>query len=421
MAIRPPVLFDLVNTANRLMPVTIQAYSEAEKKLVKSLLETDAFGEETLYRLLTDYVLCRDDRERANIILDIMKEFWVKIYKTPQASEIFNILMEFEDILYALGKRGHFIHQFNCFLLGCYILKAIMGLKAKKKSISEAFGSQDESEYLFTWLLTSSAHDCGYPLQVVDELAKHLSGIYDSLEIKETGNIYKNIYTLLSKSELQEKELRYVRVKDMQDESLVKDLIFYISKLTSPERSLSDTEKLKIFEVLWSEKEHGLTGALILARRLILQTIHDSKMETAMSYALPAIAVHGFKDKQFSSFGNLRFSLNPYAYLLFLVDNLQDWNRPVRTRFDEKPPIFVINGLACNKSHGETTLSLRYLIHSEGWKPNKISQVAKWIGEKRRLFKFLSPWNNGHKLTVATYYETDSGKSFDPILIPVCR
>jgi hypothetical protein len=145
------------------------------------------------------------------------------------------------------------------------------------------------------------------------------------------------------------------------------------------------------------------------------------KIRKSLSYALPAIAMHGFKHNQLGAFGKIKFSVNPYAYLLLLVDNLQDWSRPTRVQRGKNSIIFIVDGLTFKDSPTVKKIVLSYILYCTKWNSGKISRATNVLDEKRELFRFLEPWKIGQKLNVTVKYKTDQGKQFKDITIPLCR
>jgi hypothetical protein len=397
----------------RFSPEIFEAYRKAEMKLVESVLDFETFKDENIQSLLIEYIISREDNERVQIIINLMKAFWIRKYAAPGPMKIFEVQSQFEDMLYALGKRGHFLHQFLCFLLGSYIIKAILGFKTKKTV--RQFGFFNKSDIFFTWLLTSCVHDCGYPLQVVDALAEHMGKLYNSLGMKDTGCLYESV----GKSTVKESEFRYLKVRVHRDNVFLKDLVAYICMLSKSTKRMSYEKKFKVFEGLWANRKHEMISALLVARCFMENEEVGKKVKTALSYALPAIAVHGFKDDQLITFGRIKFSLNPYAYLLFLVDNLQDWSRPTRVQHGKNPIIFNIDGLTFKDSSAGKKIILSYTLFCRKWNSKKISRVIKLLDIKRRLLSFLEPGRIGQKLSVRAEYRTNEGKLFRSITIPV--
>ena len=126
------------------------------------------------------------NRERIKTILDTIEKIWVFIHNKVETKLIFDDYSDFERNLFLLPSyRGHFIHQFNVFLLGYYILNKLLNVinKDDRKRIFD----KTEFHENFVWMLTSTFHDMGYPIEKMEHLITKYFDMF--LKVKTEFNI----------------------------------------------------------------------------------------------------------------------------------------------------------------------------------------------------------------------------------------
>ena len=103
----------------------------------------------------------------AEVKLKALRSVIKKLWVDAQKEETFKILLDFEEFEKMLFQsnsdyRGHYVHQFDVFLLGYYILNTI---RQSNKPVASVFNGNSN----LTWMLASTFHDMGYPIQQIDE------------------------------------------------------------------------------------------------------------------------------------------------------------------------------------------------------------------------------------------------------------
>lgn len=159
---------------------------QAEKKLIGNLFEMEYFKAPYISRRLATYPMAPEE-ERDLIILEIMQSLWSR---DRNNTETFSIFKDFESVFKILGKRGHFIHQFEVFLLGCHLFEMLWEHDTKK--MREFF--TNHSNGFYSWLHTSTVHDFGYPLQEANKIAAKFSELYKKLNMETVSQNYSSIY-----------------------------------------------------------------------------------------------------------------------------------------------------------------------------------------------------------------------------------
>lgn len=210
--------------------------------------------------------------------------------------------------------RDHYLHQFQVFLLGLYIID----------NLNSRFDSDIEKQ----WLITASFHDMAYPIQLYDAWAKKFFS--KSLGISEMGAL--NIRTFFV------------------DKSLLVRLGFLINTLYKKHFSensddlkgnwLDEEKELVLF---FYKKITDIKHHCILSSLYLLKEAQSCPQESLNSLFVPsalAIAIHHHDvmfnkdDKAFQKLRegrklkSLKFNRDQLSFLLMFCDCAQEWGRP---------------------------------------------------------------------------------------------
>jgi hypothetical protein len=174
------------------------------------------------------------------------------------------------------------------------------------------FGAR-ERDWNLTWMLTSTFHDVAYPVQETEswlnDLFEKFLGVNPnfSLNIAQiVPSIYIDFMKLLS---------RHHKFHRQDDVALADDLQridwLYYNELGSG----------------LIRKNHGVLGALMLCHRMAIREgfLEQPNPLDFLKNHLPAchaISLHALESIP------VNFTKHPFAYLLILCDELQDWGRP---------------------------------------------------------------------------------------------
>lgn len=292
--------------------------AERIKCFVFNTLARDIIGIDKIYGKVVNHI-----KETSNYALKLSNEY----------IGIIEDLERFEGLLRMdIRYRDHFIHQFQVFLLGYYMINHNANLQnllveyLKEKGCSES--NEDLLDQVITcWFLSSMFHDIAYPIEKTNKLlGSYLKAAflkrdfhYEAREItpeellKELrltipwGNflgIYDGIFdyykTILC-------DLICERIEGDVKQSITKTLIQQIVK----------------------NQNHGLFSALILMHCSYENLPPEKKIivrEAALSMALhtPEIYREIFMAKR----GLLSPKEFPFGFLLVFCDNAQQWRRP---------------------------------------------------------------------------------------------
>jgi hypothetical protein len=272
---------------------------------------------------------------RAEAVTRALNNLWVVHLGKNETFQIIANLGKLEGTLFDLKNyRGHYIHQFNVFLIGHYLLNMIM----EKERVRDIF-KKCSNRPNFTWVLTSTFHDIGYPMERIDQI---LEGYFE----------------MFLKVDLPYK---------IEIERLLTPVFFeYIKYLAEIQVDLKTGKRTHLGEIClrdWNfhsillknlrKKDHGIISAISLIHSLLtvekLAEDKDWYFGTFPNEIMPAchaIAIHNLRIKDMKIY----FNTQPFAFLLRLCDEIQDWGRSsqgvdqsaliqLETKLDEERPI----------------------------------------------------------------------------------
>jgi len=273
-----------------------------------TLLEEKIFSlkmeEARYYHTLTNYFRTRTigqseiDYESSSKVISLL---WKGSDKDPA---VFKEADLFEPILKKIpGIRDHRIHSFKVFLLGYYLINAI-----KKNNPSFDFKTND---YNLSWMLSATFHDIGYAVQETEFWLNRMFEEFLGANPRFAFNMNQVMPMIY---------LDFMRILSAYHQGGV----FSINQdLPSSEIDWIFYDRLNSELV---EKNHGVISALMLAHLLgIRQGFLKAKDKWDFKInhlpACHAIAAHNIASV------HLNFSKHPFAFLLLLCDELQDWSR----------------------------------------------------------------------------------------------
>jgi len=382
-----------------------QISHEAEIALVNPLLSMRMFSRGDVQRRLAIYPF-ENYHNKSELICQIMDKIW----PSEEGSSLFPIYKNFEHYLTASGKRGHFIHQFEVFLLGLNILIQLWN-KAPALKRKTIFKVSSITELIHIWLLTSSTHDLGYPLQMAAEITKQLSQLYKELELTTLSSIYNSVKfdeTVTSESELagftveSDPHTYYIKIDDILEVSIINSV------------NSSKEEVVELIAKLIKYKKHGYVSAKILCRTFLKNLyskqypIFDKKtkkLDEILKLSLAAITLHDLPDDCHKFIPNISFDKNPYAWLLFVIDNVQDWSRAIIP--STLHPDYHLMGLSIT----EKGVSISYLLRMDHWEAAGIERMEKELMKRKKLLKQLVKSDNAFDFCVdVTFARNDSSE-----------
>lgn len=239
---------------------------------------------------------------------------------------------KFEVLLKELypSYRDHFLHQYQNFLIGTYILDGLFENSfIDKKNIDD---------YSRGWLLASTFHDYARCIQEYDD--------WITLFFKEMLNIPEPLGLL-------ELKTHYI------ENSFASSIEYIIHELLEASFVIKDDNKLPtlndirqfFYREMTDKKNHAVISSLTLFKRFESSNNTD-EFEKVILPAGISIILHddeiwktlgGFKNRKATReeewISNIReaqplkcfsFENLPLAFILILCDNVQDWGRPIK-------------------------------------------------------------------------------------------
>ncbi len=199
---------------------------------------------------LTSNYLMKETRDDFEIASYYVKNLWNKYLKIDYPNP--KIQINFEEIfLKEFGYREHFLHQFQVFLLGAYIIDNLYNVR--KDSFDE-FKSLYGVSIEIVWLAASTYHDFNYSTQKYGSwLEEYLIGVmrFENRIVKEE----------LSKLNL---DLAIIR------ENYLSTCEIVILKLINKYKDISEDEKNKLCQFLYEniaqKRNHALISGITLLK-----------------------------------------------------------------------------------------------------------------------------------------------------------
>jgi hypothetical protein len=256
----------------------------------------------------------RETREDYIIALDTVKKLWNDYI----GIEYPEFQKEFEPVLMLNPKyRDHFLHQFQVFLLGAYIIDKLYKETAIQ-NFNNTYGCQIEN----VWLVGSIYHDFNYNIQQYEEWTDEF--FKKTLNIKENPSFLK-----------------------LENSFVRESFLFKIKEFCEAMKFEMDPDTMMFFyEKTINKKDHGLLSALSLLK-LFEEKSNSSKLNnSALIQSALAILLHNEDiwkvlsgecdnnsetwEKSFAQkkiMQNLLFREYPLIFLLIFCDIIQEWGR----------------------------------------------------------------------------------------------
>lgn len=274
--------------------------------------------------------------------------------------------------------RDHYIHQFQVFLLGLYVMDKLYDdvvekSKCKKPEIS--------------WLMISSFHDIGYPIQLYDQWSRKF--------FQEVFDVTEDIARIEIKSKFVEQSFMNAT------NCLIARLCSVFCNEELKGDWLADKKELLRFfyRSITEAKNHCILSGVSLLRMLCKEEYRDKitidKMTfeqiwgdiiipSALTIALHDSGVWGeLRNKETWQQAHekvplpvLRFDDDPLSFLLIFCDNIQEWGRPSKSQSDEKNrkgKTFYLRDLQYDPQKG---------FNVTIWTPN-YAKTAKFFKDKK--------------------------------------
>jgi hypothetical protein len=377
----------------------------AEKKLIHLLLEEEFINDPWLQRRLGCYALA-DTTERDRIVLEIVNFF----FRGRLPSEIFAVEREFDSVFAVLGKKGHFVHQFEVLIFGWALIRMLI---EQDKGIKRSFRFNTPNEIFFVWLIASVIHDFGYPLQVAGGVLEKLFEWYQALGMSEVAELFQGL--MKNYEDTEAKNLTELKSQTWEGFDIKTILLEALRDSLKSDRSSVETllERIDVeFKRKGSRgKIHGYPGAVVLCGKYFQSwQTKGLKAKTfafdikSLKLAASAICLHDLPGVFNKYIRKIDFHRNPYAYLLFLVDNLQEWFRNLRP--NEEWPSYNLLKIGRTRNR----LELSYILTHEKWTEIMEHEARSSIRRKFQRLDMMSKPKPALRFQIAVDFRTNHGK-----------
>lgn len=269
--------------------------------------------------------------------------------------EILNIHGK-EDIVKFLGKlasiepliqelqpwvRDHVVHAINTFLVGVYILE--------KVNFPSFRGAR--FDYPFMWKLCGPTHDLGYPVEIAHNLKKafvdEMNSILDDIN-SPSPKLEPETYPQNLEKLCKNWDSNKIIQKRLTEWALgidIEDYYDWLKKKNITDHGvISALSQLKVIEAMYYKINPKRKNDDINRNNL---NFNQKNFDLDIVSASAALFVHNIDLNYFGFSNKINFELSPLAFLLFLCDTFQEWDR-----YSENRPVYSGKDfdLICNRN-----------------------------------------------------------------------
>lgn len=336
------VCFDeyVLDAVDAVAGVTPEKYSRRyiDRKLLNLMLQLKRVSyRERLQQLINEHLDENDDDYE--FVTEVFSELWEQHVGIPYSKflETFEpvLLHVFADSENMREKfyRDHYIHQFQVFLLGLYIID----------NLYEDFEKCKCERPEISWLITSSFHDMAYPVQLYDEWSRAFFNRVFSVDIKLAHLELKSNFvdqSFLSCMGYLICSLLYLHTGErVQGNWLVdkKELVrFFFAEITEIKNHciLSSMSLLKMVQTLDFDQKNTIVKKIANGQAEFDDILNRFFVPSALAIALHDKQVWQKLRKESNKheppriLESIEFEKDPLTFLLIFCDNIQEWGRP---------------------------------------------------------------------------------------------
>lgn len=226
--------------------------------------------------------------------------------------------------------RDHVVHAVNTFILGVYILE--------KVNFPSFRGAR--FDYPFMWKLCGPTHDLGYPVEIAHNIIREpftaeLNDILDEIDSPspklEPETYPKNLDRLCSNRDGIE-----IIQQRLADWALGIDIEHYLGWLRRKDKAdhgvVSGLAQLKVIDALYYKVNPNREFRDINRNGL---NFNQKNFDLDIVSASAALFIHNI-DLNYYGFSNkITLDIAPIAFLIFLCDTFQEWDR-----YSENKPVY---------------------------------------------------------------------------------
>lgn len=389
----------------------LQFSNDALKNLVEMIKESGTL--DLIQDELDEFAEATEHGERQRLIRQMLVQLWAQYNLKEKAEKLVDVARKFEKILDLVVSRRHFEHQFETFLLGHIVLDELKKLLPENDR-TRILGEEDEME--MTWLMTSSLHDIGYPLQQGTQIMEELCQMYQEMGTELLGGAFKTVaHEICSISELETITIRE-QGAERRSVNVPREMGYLIEQGTGSDPTAVE----KMINKKWGERDHGLIAAALLWSAMVGANWVDPDVPSnglsALRAASVAIALHSIGVGEMP-FG-IQLERQPYAFLLHAMDEIQEWSRTCEGH-REMQPDYNLGEINSIDTDGKKVIDLIF-TPSDGGKGAKwrlIGQVARKRNSLANLIPMEVP-KETDELEVHAHFEVNS-KETETVAVPL--
>ncbi len=306
-------------------------------------IETDEFNAEIELGLVLSKIIAPDQSNEvqwrlsewaASIGNPSNEKYFLKLFellpKLPVDMPEFRNFAEIDKFMSIRNKRGHHRHQFEVYLLGLNMLY-IHWINIESSDREKIFGTTDICIMAAIWRSTSLGHDIGYPVEESQSLLDNLASLFSKIEFMNVSAVINNVKALIIDAVNED-------IKGAGSSNYPTIIDHCVQKSLKSSESCIQTKYPFCFidgnDVL--HIEHGYASCIIILMSLCksfclgsdnIEKIKQHEHWESIWRILGAISLHTIKSESEEILQKISFDHNPYAYILYIVDNIQDWGR----------------------------------------------------------------------------------------------
>lgn len=338
--------------------------------------------------------------------------------------KFFEFFKQLDYYLTASGKRAHFVHTFEVYLIGLRLIREIIQDRSWRTQI---FGTSSLRFVFNCWLITCASHDLGRPLEEASKIALKLSELYEKYNFDKTSEAFKAV----SAADLVGKELALTKYK-LDAEGPEIDIEEILGSCLGNTLGIDRAQGIEIARRMREAGNHGyISGAILLrnwtgrikkisrvgrirnrkreevANKPYITSLMNIEEKCPNYWKMIVLSLGGVLAHSIDKLGDpdlvskIKLETNPYAFILFLVDNLQDWDRPAIS--DENWPFYY---LADFNVH-DKAMYLKYVARHETWDDDVKTRCLTALHNKKLLLTALTNITNVLGYQVGIQFTSD--------------
>lgn len=271
--------------------------------------------------------------KRQNTSLKIINHI-LDIHGKTEIVKFLGILASIEPKIQELQTlvRDHVVHAINTFILGVYILD--------KVNFPSFKGARFDNHFM--WKLCGPTHDLGYPIEMSHNIKSSFADEVNSI-LKKIGSpsprVDPEIYPMNLNKLCDNYDANEIIQKRLTEWALginIEKYYDWLKKNNMVDHGvISALAQLKIIDALYNEANPHKEKTEIYKKGLDFnQKYFDLDIVSSSS----ALFIHNINIKYRGFSNKIAFDIAPLAFLLFLCDTFQEWDR-----YSESNPVYSGN------------------------------------------------------------------------------